>query len=367
MLGLLFLSLLPAVSGCKEAPGAVENYDYRLMTLEPGDRLLTERYSAAVNGRQDIAVYPQISGLLTELRVNEGDRVQAGQTLFVIDQVPYLAAVKTARANVAVAEASVSTARLTYESKQSLYEKKVVSAFDLQTAENALLSAEAQLAQMQAQLVNAENNLSYTVIKSPSDGVVGTLPYRVGSLVSPSLPQPLTTVSDNSLMYVYFSMTENNLLSLIRRYGSKDKALASLPEVSLLLNDRSEYPAKGRIASISGVIDRSTGSASVRAEFSNPDGILHSGASATVVLPYTRENVLVIPQAATFEIQDKVYAYRVTDGIANSVIIEVTPVNGGKEYIVESGLNPGDVIVAEGAGLLREGTRVVAPAAGRQN
>ena len=224
------------------------------------------------------------------------------------------------------------------------------------------MSAQAQLAQAKAQLRSAENNLSYTVVTSPANGVVGTLPYRVGSLVSPSLPSPLTTVSDNSEMYVYFSMTENNLLDLIREYGSKDKALAAMPEVKLLLNDGSEYAHIGHIASISGVIDRSTGSASVRAVFKNPDGLLHSGASGIVVLPDQREGVILIPQAATYEIQDKVFVYRVVDGKATTTPVQVRRMEDGISYLVEEGLQVGDVIVREGAGLLREGTQVAATA-----
>ena len=170
--------------------------------------------------------------------------------------------------------------------------------------------------------------------------MVGTLPYRVGTLVSSSLPEPLTTVSDNSDMYVYFSMTENQLLGLIRRYGSKEEALKQMPEIGLQLNDRSDYPQQGRIETISGVIDRNTGTVSLRAVFPNREGLLHSGGAGNVIVP------------------DKVFAYKVVDGKAQSAPVQVTRVNGGQEYIVESGLQPGDVIVAEGVGLLREGTEI---------
>ena len=201
----------------------------------------------------------------------EGESVKKGQVLFIIDQVPYQAALNTAIANVEAAKASVATAQLTYESKQELYKNKVVSEFDLKTAYNTLLSAKAQLAQAEAQEVNARNNLSYTEVKSPSNGVIGTLPYRVGALVSASLPKPLTTVSDNSEMYVYFSMTENQLLALTRQYGSKDKALENMPEIELQLNDKSLYPQTGKIETISGVIDQNTGTVSLRAAFPNEE------------------------------------------------------------------------------------------------
>ena len=281
--------------------------------------------------------------------------------------MPYEAALQTALANVEAAKASLATAQLTYDSKQELYSRKmgsqnmnVVSAFDMSTAKNSLLAAQAQLAQMKAQEVNARNNLSYTLVKSPADGVVGTLPYRVGALVSASLPEPLTTVSDNSDMYVYFSMTENQLLGLIRRYGSKEEALKQMPEIGLQLNDRSDYPQAGRIETISGGIDRTTGTVSLRAVFPNREGLLHSGGAGNVIVPTEKTGALVIPQAATFEVQDKVFVYKVVDGKAQSAPVQVTRVNGGQEYIVESGLQTGDVIVAEGVGLLREGTEIKA-------
>ena len=235
----------------------------------------------------------------------------------------------------------------------------MVSDFDLKTTRNAWLSAKAALAQARAQEVNARNNFSYTEVKSPSDGVVGMLPYRVGTLVGPSgMPEPLTTVSDNSEMYVYFSLTENQLLSLTRRYGSKGAALENLPEVELQLNDRSMYSYKGRIESISGVVDRTTGTVGLRAVFPNPDGLLFSGTSGSIQLQSGRQGVLVIPQSATFEVQDRTFVYKVVDGKASASPVRVSRVNGGQEYIVEEGLHEGDMIVTEGVGLLREGTPV---------
>lgn len=330
------------------------------MTLSPTDRMISSTYSATIRGRQDIEIYPQVGGTLTKVCVTEGQRVKNGQTLFIIDQVPYEAALQTAVANVESANASLATAQLTYDSKQELYKENVVSSFDLSTAKNSLLAAKAQLAQAKAQEINARNNLSYTIVKSPADGVVGTLPYRVGALVSSNLPQPLTTVSDNSDMYVYFSMTENQLLGLIRQYGSKEEALKSMPAIDLQLNDKSAYPQQGQIESISGIIDRSTGTVSLRAVFPNKQGLLHSGGAGNVIIPVQKTATLVVPQSATFEIQDKRYVYKVVDGKAQSSQIQVTRVNGGKEFIVDEGLASGDVIVSEGVGLLREGTPVTA-------
>jgi membrane fusion protein (multidrug efflux system) len=355
------------LAACGNAPAVQTRSEYQVMDITTSDKELQTTYSAAIRGRQDIDIYPQVSGTLTRLCVEEGQAVRKGQILFIIDQVPYIAALRTAEANVEAAKAGVATSQLTYDSKRELYAQKVVSEFDLKTSHNSLLSAKAQLAQAEAQRINAANNLSYTEVKSPADGVVGTLPYRVGTLVSSGMPKPLTTVSDNSDMYVYFSMTENQMLELTRRYGSKDKALAEMPAVSLQLNDRSTYPQEGKIETISGVIDTSTGTVSLRAVFPNKDGLLTSGGSGNVIVPLKKENCIVIPQAATYELQDKVFVYKVVDGKAQSAPVQVTRVNGGQEYIVENGLQVGDVIVVEGVGLLREGTPVVAkPASDNQ-
>ena len=348
------------LAACGNAPAVQTRSEYQVMDITTSDKELQTTYSAAIRGRQDIDIYPQVSGTLTRLCVEEGQAVRKGQILFIIDQVPYIAALRTAEANVEAAKAGVATSQLTYDSKRELYAQKVVSEFDLKTSHNSLLSAKAQLAQAEAQRINAANNLSYTEVKSPADGVVGTLPYRVGTLVSSGMPKPLTTVSDNSDMYVYFSMTENQMLELTRRYGSKDKALAEMPAVSLQLNDRSTYPQEGKIETISGVIDTSTGTVSLRAVFPNKDGLLTSGGSGNVIVPLKKEDCIVIPQAATYELQDKVFVYKIVDGKAQSAPVQVTRVNGGQEYIVENGLQVGDVIVVEGVGLLREGTPVVA-------
>ena len=353
-----------AAVSCGQAQTAMGPAEYAVMTIATTDREIPINYSATIRGRQDIAIYPQVSGTIFELCVNEGQTVSKGQPLFIIDQVPYKAALQTAEANVAAAKAGVATAQLTYDSKKELYAKNVVSQYDLLTAENTLLTAKAQLAQAEAQRVNAANNLSYTVVKAPANGVVGTLPYRVGALVSASIPQPLTTVSDNSDVYVYFSMTENQLLNLTRQYGSIANTLKNMPDVRLVLNDGSVYDRTGRIESISGVIDTSTGSVQLRAVFPNADGLLHSGGAGSVIVPNIHKDCVVVPQVATFELQNKVYVYKVEDGKAASSMIDVEKINNGREYIVKSGLTPGDVIVAEGVGLLREGTPIVAKGQG---
>ena len=347
-----------AVAACGTAPVQTGTAEYAFVTVGTVDRTIPSTYSATIRGRQDIDIMPQVGGTISQLCVTEGQSVRAGQTLFIIDQVPYKAALQTAEANVEAAKAGLATAQLVYDSRKELFAKNVVSEYDLRTAENSLLTARASLAQAEAQAVNARNNLSYTVVKSPSNGVVGTLPYRVGALVGPSMPQPLTTVSDNSAMYVYFSMNESRLLALTREYGSMEKAVAAMPEVELTLSDGSTYQYKGRIESVSGVVDRQTGSVQLRAVFPNEGRILHSGSTGNVVLPNVRKGCIVVPQSATFEIQDKVYVYKVQEGKAVSEMIQVEKISDGREYIVVSGLKAGDVIVGEGVGMLREGTPV---------
>lgn len=319
---------------------------------------LCKSYSASIQGKQDIDIFPQITGYLVKLNVSEGDMVKKGEVLFVIDQVPYKAALETAIADVKVAEANLATAELTYESTKKLFEQKVVSEFNLQTARNSYLTAQAQVAQAKAKEVNARNDLSYTEIKSPSNGVVGKLPYRVGTLVSQGMPEPLTTVSDNSQMYVYFSMTENQLLNLSRQYGSIDKAILDMPMIQLQLNDNSIYEEKGRIESVSGVVDKETGTVVARAVFPNKSNLLFSGLSGNILIPSSYNNCIVIPQGATVQLQDKIIVYKVIDGKAKSVLISVAPVNDGREYIVLDGLKEGDEIIADGAGMVREGTQV---------
>ncbi len=346
------------MASCKQATDAGVKPSYAIMEVKAADKELSTSYSATIRGRQDIDIYPQVSGTIEKLCVTEGQTVRRGQLLFVIDQIPYRAALKTAVANVEAARAAMATAELTYNSNKELYAQKVVSEFSLKTAENTYLTAKAQLTQAEAQEVNARNNLSYTEVKSPSDGVVGALPYRMGALVGANLPYPLTTVSDNSDMYVYFSMTENQLLALTRQYGSMDEALKNMPEVELILNDNSVYNKKGVIESISGVIDRQTGTVMARVVFPNESRLLHSGASGTVVVPSIYKDCIAIPQGATVQMQDKVVVYKVVDGKAVSTLITVAGISDGREYVVLSGLQSGDEIISEGAGLMREGTQV---------
>lgn len=331
---------------------------FQTMTIALTDKTVTNSYSASIKGKQDIDIYPQISGTISAVCVTEGQHVKKGQKLFVIEQGTYYAALNQAIANVKAAEASLASSQLAYDSKASLYKDAVISEYELLTARNTLANSEANLAQAKAQEASARTNYDYTCITSPAAGVVGNLPYFQGDLVSSNISQPLTTISDNSEMYVYFSITEKQLLALSREYGSTAKALTEMPEISLQLSDGSAYDKTGNIESISGVVDKSTGSTSLRAIFSNPDGLLHSGFSGTVKMPSVYKDCIVIPQAATTEIQDKIFVYKVVDGKAQSTQVQVIATDSGTEYVVTDGLQAGDVIISTGAGLVRNGASV---------
>ena len=345
--------------GCKEEKrSSASKREYNVMILQTATRKLSSTYSATIRGKQDVDIRTKVQGYITDIKVKEGSVVRQGQTLFVIDQVPYQAALATAEANVNVAQAQVDAAELSATSKEKLFEQNIISDFDLRMARTTLASAKAQLEQARANELTASNNLSYTLVKSPVDGVVGTLPFRVGTLVSPSDATPMTSVSDNSEMYVYFSLSESQVLSLKRQYGALENALQEMPLVELQLNDGTIYAEKGRIEAISGIIDPTTGSVTIRAKFPNKRRLLLSGGSVTILLPHSQEGCVVIPQYATFEVQDKVYAYKVENGVAKAKIIGVFEISNGKEYIVESGLMAGDTIVVEGIGLLRDDTPI---------
>ncbi len=332
--------------------------EYAVMTVQPSSMEWFSSYPARIKGKQDIEIRPNVSGFLTELLVDEGSLVKKGDVLFVIDTIPYKSALKVAEATVQSAKATAETARLTAENKRELQQMGIISEYDRQMAENDYASALAQLALSEAQLVNARNNDSYTRVTSPLTGIVGSIPYRVGSLVSSAMTTPLTTVSDNSEMYVYFSMTEKQILELTNQYGANN-FLSKLPAVSLKLADGSTYPIKGKIETVSGIIDTQTGSSSMRATFKNPDRVLRSGGAGNIMIPMKNDKALLIPQKATYEIQDKKFVYLLNDDMTvKSTEVEIATIDNGKEYMVLSGLKEGDRIVVEGVNSLKDGMTI---------
>ena len=342
--------------GAKTAPKGESHHETLEITLS--DRTLSTGYSAAISGVQTVEIRPQVSGMITDILIEEGESVRKDQVLFIIDQTPYKAAYEIAVANVKSAEAALSTAKLILDSNKNLYEQDVVSEFDLMTAQNDLTEAEARLALCKAEEVNASNNLSYTEVRSPVNGVASMIPYRVGALVNSNIPQPLVTVSDDSRVYAYFSMAENQMLDMVQQYGSLNNAIRQMPEVELIMSNGEKYEHTGKINAISGTISESTGAVSIRAVFSNRNHLLRNGGSGTIIIPAEKKNCIVIPQAATYELQDRIFVYKVIDGKASATEIQIYPQNNGTEYIVTKGLNVGDIIVAKGAGLLKEGAEI---------
>ncbi len=353
---LLCIGMLVFLYSCQQsAPVAEQKGGYLLQTIQQDSVVLSSLYSASIKGEQEIKIVPRVDGHLTAVKIHEGDIVKEGQVMFIIDQVPYEAQLNAANAAVSMAEANVATAQLNYNSTQTLFKKNVVSEFDLLSAENGLKTAKAQLLQAEAQAHLALNNLSYTVVKSPSDGVAGKIPYREGDYVSPAIMDGLTVVANNSRMFVYFSMSERKIMDLIAEYGTAKQAIEEMPDIQLQLSNQKIYGESGRVESISGVIDPTTGAVSVRAVFPNAQQMLLSGGTGNVVFPYIYPNAMIISQEATFEIQDKTYVYKVIDGKASATVVTVEEINDGKQYVVSEGLSVGDVIVAEGAGLVQEG------------
>ena len=355
------LGVMAASCGSK-APqgGAMSAPEIAVLTVEPSSAEFQNSYPATIKGKTDIDIRPQVSGFITKVHVDEGQHVRKGQTLFTIDQVQFQAAVDQARANVNSAQTAVSTAELTEKNKKMLLDKNIISQTDWQLAANQVAQAKAALAQAQAALVTAQKNLAYTVVTAPSDGVVGVIPNREGALVSPS-GQALTTISDNSEVYAYFSLTEKELLDLTNGGSSSvNSSIDAMPEVKLELADGTIYPYTGKVATVSGVIDNSTGAASARALFQNPQGVLRSGNTGQIIVPRNSSDVIVIPQKATQEIQDMRVVYVLNDSnMVSARPITVEPYNDGKNFVVTSGLQPGDRIAVEGVGnVVRNGVTI---------
>lgn len=325
------------------------NNEFPVETVGVNSASLQSTYPATIKGIQDVEVRPKVSGFITRVYVHEGQVVKAGQPLFSIDSETYQAAVRQAQASVNTARAQLNTARLTYENNKKLFDKKVIGQYELSTAQNTYATAQASLSQAMAALASAKETLSWCMVKSPAAGVIGSLPYKAGALVSASSVDPLTTVSDVSTVEVFFSMSENDILGLTKTAGSVTAALKDLPAVKLQLVDGSLYNHPGKVVKMSGVINSSTGAYSLIAHFANPERLLKSGGAGQIIIPRTDNHAIVIPQEATVSVQDKLFVYKV--GKNNKVYyteIKVNPQNDGNTYIVTSGLSIGDRIVVKG-------------------
>ncbi len=330
------------------------------MTIALGSANLEKEYPTTIKGEKDTEIRPQVSGFITKVCVDEGQQVHKGQILFVLDQVQLQATVRSAEAAVESAKSAVATHELTAQNKKKLFDKNIISDYEYQTAVLSLESAKAALNQAEESLINARKNLSYANVTSPIDGVVGNIPLREGSLVGPS-GQALTTVSNISNVYAYFSFNEKDILELTNN-GEKSikEAISEIPEVYLRLSNGSKYALAGKVSTVSGVLNQATGAATVRAIFKNTNGMLRSGSTGSILIPQLADNAIIIPQKATYEIQNMRFVYLVNDSSkAVSTPITINPVNDGKNFIVTSGLKVGDVIVTEGVGTrVKEGTLI---------
>ncbi len=332
-----------------------------VITVGEKDATLQSMYPATLHGKNDVEIRPQISGFLTKVHVSEGQRVSKGQRLFTIDQVQLQAAVDAAKAQVEVAQANVNTAQTNADNNKLLFDKNIISASAYQTSVDALNAAKAQLNAAKAQLTSAQKNLSYSVVSAPAAGIVGSITFKEGALVSPSTL--LTILSNNSEIEAYFSMNEKEVLAMTANGGrSFQQALDSLPEVTLRLANGEDYALKGKVISLSGVIDPATGSATAKASFKNPDGIIRSGSTGQILIPNVSSDVIEIPQKATYEIQNLKFCYVVGDSSkVQSRAIEVADQHDGKNFIITKGLKSGDVVVVEGVGISVKEGMVIKP------
>ena len=361
----LFVAALAAIAtltscgGSKK--GGMPNFgddEFAVSTISTSNAALQTTYPATIKGIQDVEVRPKVSGFITKVYVHEGQTVSAGQTLFTIDSETYQAAVRQCLAAVNTAKAQMNTAKLTYQNNKKLYDSKIIGEYELSTAANSLATAKAQVAQAEASLASAREQLAWCNVKSPSAGVVGSLPFKEGALVSAS-GQALTTVSNISTMEVFFSVSESQILNMSKTNGSMQAAIASFPAVKLQLADGTIYNHPGKVVKMSGVIDATTGSVSLIAHFANPEKLLKSGGAGQIVIPNDNNSAIVIPQEACSQVQDKIFVYAVTkDNKVKYSEIKVNPQDDGKNYIVTDGLHVGDRIVVKGITKLTDGMQI---------
>lgn len=314
-------------------------------------------FPATIKGIQDVTVSPKVSGFITNVLVHEGQRVSAGQVLFTIDSETYRASVRSAQAAVNTAKAAANTAKTTYDNNQKLFDQHIIGQYELSISKNSLAQAQAQVAQAEAALASAKEQLAWCSVTSPASGVVGSLPYKKGALVSAATQ--LTTVSDVSTVEVFFSLNEAQMLSIQKQYGSTAGAINSFPTLKLQLADGTVYNHPGKLVKMSGVIDATTGSYSLIAHFTNPDGLLKSGGAGTIIVPRVHDNAIIIPQNSTAQVQDKIFIYKVDkDNKVHYSEVSVEPQNDGINYVVSKGLAVGDRYVVKGITKLTDGQAI---------
>ncbi|MGV8092940.1 MAG: efflux RND transporter periplasmic adaptor subunit [Mangrovibacterium sp.] len=355
------LFYLVSCSGKAGKFGSAVIPEYPVLRLSVRSMTVHDEYPATIQGTQDIGIRPKIEGYIQEIHVQEGAEVKKGQLLFHIRNQEYEDNVQTALARIQSAQAEVNEARLGVEKARPLVESDIVSKFELESAEYTLETKIAALEEAKASLATAKTNLDYTYIHSPHDGVIGTIPYKIGALVNSSMTEPLTTLSENSSVNAYFVLNEKELISLFQAFPGKtlQEKFIRLPEAELILADGSKYKETGKVEPASGIIETGTGSVSIKAVFPNREGLLRSGASATVSLPHRYDSVLVIPQSATYEVLNKYLLYKLDENDqVFSTAISVVPTDDGRFFIVTGGLTENDRIVLEGHTTLQDSMKI---------
>ena len=353
-----------ALASCNIDVPEITESSFETMTVKKTDIELPYKFSARMKGQNDVTVTPQVSGQLMQVCVSEGQQVKKGQTLFIIDSRNAQLELEAAQANLQAALAQENSAKLEYESNKNLFEKKIVSSYMLNNSQNAYKQAQAAVAQARAAANRAKGELGFCTITAPVSGVIGGIPVRIGDQVSPM--SELTILSGNTTMYAEFSVTEAVVEALVQsgiKADEVDDYLAKLPAATFIMKNGTEYPHKGRVVSLTGVVNAETGSLTAKVSFPNPDGHLYSGVQGSVVMPFAEKGVILVPQFAVVRLQDKSQVYKVKpDSTATAVEVKTEDTGNGKEFIVTSGLNEGDVIVASGANNVTEGQRVLFPA-----
>jgi membrane fusion protein (multidrug efflux system) len=348
-----------AAAGAAGAPPPAQAYP--VFKITPQNATLNSDYPATLQGQQNIEIRPKVDGYIEQIYIDEGSVVKKGQLLFRLNAPQYAQEVTTSQAAISSAQADVSAAELQVNKTKPLVEKDIISHYELESAQYTLKARKAALAQARAALANARTNLGYTTVTSPVNGVVGTIPYKLGSLITATTALPLTTVSNIGKVYAYFSLNEKQLLNFSRtvKGSTMKEKLANTPAVSLILSDGSAYPEKGKVETISGLINTETGSASYRATFPNPVGLIRSGGSATLRIPQPVNHAVIIPQKATYELQGQHFVYVVdAKGAVKSTEIKIMDTPTGQFYVVTEGLKEGDQVVLDGTATLHDGLTI---------
>lgn len=354
------LAALSLVSCGKKSGGSLadlQDNEFAVRTVGESSADMQTTYPATIKGIQDVEVHPKLSGYITNVYVHEGQYVRAGQVMFTIDSETYRAAVSQSQAALNTAIAQANTTRLTYLNNKKLFAQHIIGQYELATALNSYKTAEAQVAQARASLASARETLAWCTVTAPASGVVGSLPFKKGALVSAQ--STLTTVSDVSTVEVFFSMSEADILGMSKTAGSVTGVIHEMPTVKLQLADGTVYNQPGRVVKMSGVIDATTGAYTLIAHFPNPQGLLKSGGAGQIIVPHVSNNIISIPQEATSQVQDKYFVYKVDkNNKVKYTEITVNPQNDGQNYIVTSGLNAGDRYVSKGISKLTDGEQI---------